>query len=57
MAHRLMRTKAFVKSCDERKRVEMRLAPVKIGHDFDGMHRRLYGQSANKRSVYNFQKH
>ena len=42
-ARRLMRTKAFLKSRDERKRVEMRFAHLKIQHGFERM--RLRGLS------------
>ena len=37
LARRLMRTKAFLKSRDERKRVEMRFAHLKIHHSFERM--------------------
>jgi transposase len=37
VARRLMRTKAFVKSRDERKRVEMRFAHLKVHHGFERM--------------------
>ena len=43
VARRLMRTKAFLKSRDERKRVEMRFAHLKIHHRFERM--RLRGLS------------
>ncbi len=43
MARRLMRTKAFLKSRDERKRVEMRFAHLKTHHRFERM--RLRGLS------------
>ena len=43
VARRLMRTKAFLKSRDERKRVEMRFAHLKIYHGFERM--RLRGLS------------
>ena len=43
LARRLMRTKAFLKSRDERKRVEMRFAHLKIHHGFERM--RLRGLS------------
>jgi hypothetical protein len=43
MARRLMGSKAFVKSRDERKRVEMRFAHLKIQHGFERM--RLRGLS------------
>ena len=43
VARRLMWTKAFVKSRDERKRVEMRFAHLKIHHGFERM--RLRGLS------------
>jgi transposase len=43
VARRLMRTKAFQKSRDERKRVEMRFAHLKIHHGFERM--RLRGLS------------
>src|SRR5262249_27255750 len=42
-ARRLMRTKAFLKSRDERKRVEMRFAHLKTHHGFERM--RLRGLS------------
>ena len=42
-ARRLMRTKAFLKSRDERKRVEMRFAHLKTHHRFERM--RLRGLS------------
>jgi transposase len=42
-ARRLMRSKAFLKSRDERKRVEMRFAHLKIHHGFERM--RLRGLS------------
>jgi hypothetical protein len=35
VTRRLMRTKAFLKSRDERKRVEMRFAHLKIHHGFE----------------------
>jgi hypothetical protein len=38
-----MRTKGFLKSCDERKRVEMRFGHLKTHHGFEGM--RLRGLS------------
>ncbi|MBR1280202.1 IS1182 family transposase [Bradyrhizobium sp. AUGA SZCCT0283] len=44
VARRLMRTKAFVKSRDERKRVEMRFAHLKVHHGFERM--RLRGLSS-----------
>jgi transposase len=44
MARRLMGSKAFIKSRDERKRVEMRFAHLKIQHGFERM--RLRGLSA-----------
>jgi Transposase DDE domain len=44
VARRLMRTKAFVKSRDERKRVEMRFAHLKVHHGFERM--RLGGLSS-----------
>ena len=44
VARRLMRTKAFVKSRDERKRVEMRFAHLKVHHRFERM--RLRGLSS-----------
>ena len=37
VARRLMRTKVFLKSRDERKRVEMRFAHLKIHHGFERM--------------------
>jgi transposase len=43
VARRLMRTKRFLKSRDERKRVEMRFAHLKIHHGFERM--RLRGLS------------
>jgi hypothetical protein len=43
VARRLMRTRAFLKSRDERKRVEMRFAHLKIHHGFERM--RLRGPS------------
>ena len=43
VARRLMRTKSFLKSRDERKRVEMRFAHLKIHHGFERM--RLRGLS------------
>ena len=43
VARRLMRTKAFLKSRDERKRVEMRFAHLKTHHRFERM--RLRGLS------------
>src|SRR4051794_40137203 len=43
MARRLMGSKAFIKSRDERKRVEMRFAHLKIQHGFERM--RLRGLS------------
>src|SRR3954454_24296255 len=43
VARRLMRTRAFQKSRDERKRVEMRFAHLKIHHAFERM--RLGGLS------------
>src|SRR5664279_4505677 len=43
VARRLMRTKAFMKSRDERKRVEMRFAHLKVHHGFERM--RLRGLS------------
>ena len=43
LTRRLMRTKAFIKSRDERKRVEMRFAHLKIHHGFERM--RLRGLS------------
>ena len=35
VTRRLMRTKAFLKSRDQRKRVEMRFAHLKIHHGFE----------------------
>lgn len=43
MARRLMRTKVFLRSRDERKRVEMRFAHLKTHHGFERM--RLRGLS------------
>ena len=43
MARRKMNTKAFLKSRDQRKRVEMRFAHLKTHHGFDRM--RLRGLS------------
>jgi len=43
VARRLMRTKGFLKSRDERKRVEMRFAHLKVHHGFERM--RLRGLS------------
>jgi len=43
VTRRLMRTKAFLKSRDQRKRVEMRFAHLKIHHGFEPM--RLRGLS------------
>jgi transposase len=43
VARRLMRTKAFLKSRDERKRVEMRFAHLKVHHGFERV--RLRGLS------------
>ena len=43
ITRRLMRTKAFIKSRDQRKRVEMRFAHLKIHHGFERM--RLRGLS------------
>jgi transposase len=43
VARKLMRTKAFLKSRDERKRVEMRFAHLKVHHGFERM--RLRGLS------------
>ena len=43
MARRLMGTKRFLKSRDERKRVEMRFAHLKMHHGFERM--RLRGLS------------
>jgi hypothetical protein len=43
VTRRLMRTKAFLKSRDQRKRVEMRFAHLKIHHGFERM--RLRGLS------------
>jgi transposase len=43
VARRLMRTKAFLRSRDERKRVEMRFAHLKVHHGFERM--RLRGLS------------
>ena len=41
VARRLMRTKGFLKSRDERKRVEMRFAHLKIHHGFERMRLRV----------------
>ena len=43
VTRRLMRTKAFLKSRDQRKRVEMRFAHLKVHHRFERM--RLRGLS------------
>ena len=43
VTRRLMRTKAFIKSRDQRKRVEMRFAHLKTNHGFERM--RLRGLS------------
>jgi Transposase DDE domain len=43
VARRLMRTRVFLKARDERKRVEMRFAHLKIHHGFERM--RLRGLS------------
>ena len=43
MARRKMKTKTFLISRDQRKRVEMRFAHLKINHDFERM--RLRGLS------------
>ena len=43
VTRRLMRTKAFLKSRDQRKRVEMRFAHLKVQHGFERM--RLRGLS------------
>ena len=43
IARRIVKTKAFLKSRDERKRVEMRFAHLKIHHGFERM--RLRGLS------------
>jgi hypothetical protein len=43
VARRLMETNAFLKSRDERKRVEMRFAHLKVHHGFERM--RLRGLS------------
>jgi hypothetical protein len=40
VARRLMGTKAFVKSRDERKRVEMLFAHLKVHHGFERMRRK-----------------
>jgi hypothetical protein len=37
VTRRLMRTKAFLKSRDQRERVEMRFAHLKIHHGFERM--------------------
>ena len=41
MARRLMGSKAFIKSRDERKRGEMRFAHLKIQHGFERMRLRV----------------
>ena len=46
LARRLMGTKRFLKSRDERKRVEMRFAHLKIHHGFERM--RLRGLSGDR---------
>jgi len=46
VARRLMRTKAFPKSRDERKRVEMRFAHLKVHRGFERM--RLRGLSSER---------
>ena len=45
-----MRTKGFVKSCDERKRVEMRFGHLKTHHGFERM--RLRGLSGARDEFY-----
>jgi len=40
LARRKMKTKAFLKSRDQRKRVEMRFAHLKTHHGFERMHLR-----------------
>jgi hypothetical protein len=50
MARRLMGTKRFLKSRDERKRVEMRFAHLKIHHGFERM--RLRGFSGARARTF-----
>jgi hypothetical protein len=50
VARRTMRTKAFLKSRDERKRVEMRFAHLKIHHGFERM--RLRGLSSARNEFH-----
>jgi Transposase DDE domain len=50
VARRLMRTKAFLKSREERKRVEMRFAHLKTHHGFERM--RLRGLSGARDEFY-----
>jgi hypothetical protein len=50
VARRLMRTRAFLKSRDERKRVEMRFAHLKTHHRFERM--RLRGLSGARDEFY-----
>jgi hypothetical protein len=50
VARRLMRTKGFLKSCDERKRVEMRFGHLKTHHGFERM--RLRGLSGARDEFY-----
>jgi hypothetical protein len=49
VARRLMRTKTFLKSRDERKHVEMRFAHLKVHHRFKRM--RLRGLSGARERV------
>jgi Transposase DDE domain len=50
VARRLMRTKGFLKSCDERKRAEMRFAHLKTHHGFERI--RLRGLSGARDEFY-----
>ena len=50
VARRLMRTKGFLKSRDERKRVEMRFSHLKTHHGFERMH--LRGLSGARDEFY-----
>jgi hypothetical protein len=50
VARRLMRTKGFLKSRDERKRVEMRFSHLKTHHGFERM--RLRGLSGARDEFY-----
>jgi hypothetical protein len=50
VARQLMRTQAFLKSRDKRKRVEMRFAHLKIHHGFERM--RLRGLSGARNEFY-----